>query len=94
LKEKVLAQLRLVAILEGISYLALLFIAMPMKYIFADVRLMQPVGMLHGLLFVLYVLLLLVASLQNKWGIGLIFKGFVLSLLPFGTFYAEKKLFR
>ena len=82
------------AILEGISYLALLFIAVPMKHIFADVRLMQPVGMLHGLLFVLYVMLLLVASLQNKWRIGLIFKGFVLSLLPFGTFYAEKKLFR
>jgi len=94
LKEKVLAQLRLVAILEGISWLALLSIAMPMKYIFADFRLMKPVGLLHGMLFVLYVLLLLGASLQNKWGIGLIFKGFVLSLIPFGAFYAEKKLFR
>ena len=92
--EKTLAQLRLIAILEGISYLVLLFVAMPMKYYFGDAGLMRPVGMLHGWLFVLYVVLLLLAHYKTGWGWKTSFWGFVLSLLPFGTFYAERKFFR
>lgn len=92
--EKTLSKLRLIAILEGISYLALLGIAMPMKYWFQDAGLIRPVGMLHGWLFVLYVLLLLLAHYQCRWGWKITLLGFILSLLPFGTFYAEKKYFR
>ena len=92
--EKTLSQLRLIAILEGISYLVLLFIAMPMKYYFGNPELIRPVGMLHGWLFVLYVLLLLLGHYKTGWGWKITFWGFVLSFLPFGTFYAERKWFR
>ncbi len=89
-----LKRLRLVAILEGISYLALVFVAMPMKYLQNDTSLMRPAGMLHGWLFVLYVLLLLQAHFQLRWGFRMTALNFILSLLPFGTFYAERKYFR
>jgi len=92
--EKTRSRLRLIAILEGISYLALLFVAMPMKYLYGNSILMRPVGMLHGWLFVLYVLLLLLGHWQLRWGWKTTIIGFVLSLLPFGTFYAERKYFR
>ena len=92
--EKTLSQLRLVAILEGISYIALLFVAMPMKYYFNQPELIRPVGMLHGWLFVLYVLLLLLGHYKTGWGWKITFAGFILSLLPFGTFYAERQWFR
>lgn len=92
--EKTLSQLRLIAVLEGISYLTLLFIAMPMKYFWENASLMRPIGMLHGWLFVLYVVLLMLAHYKSSWGWKITFWGFVLSFLPFGTFYAERKLFR
>lgn len=92
--EQTLARLRLIAVLEGISYLVLLFIAMPAKYYFGNPGLIRPVGMLHGWLFVLYILLLLLAHYQKNWGWKITFIGVLLSFLPFGTFYAERKYFR
>lgn len=92
-KSRTLARLRLVAILEGISFLALLFVAMPLKYWYQDPYWVQKIGMVHGWLFVLYVVLLVLAHFQYKWSFGKTTLGFVLSLLPFGTFYAERKLF-
>lgn len=92
--EKTLSQLRMIAILEGISYLVLLFIAMPMKYYLENPVFIRPVGMLHGWLFVLYVLLLLLGHFKTGWGWKITFWGFILSFLPFGTFYAERKWFR
>lgn len=92
--QKTLSRLRLVAALEGISFLFLLLIAMPLKYFFQDARLIRPVGMLHGWLFVLYVLLLLQAHLQLRWKRNTTALCFLLSLLPFGTFYADKRYFR
>ena len=92
--DKTLPRLRLIAILEGISYLALLFFAMPMKYFGGNPEFIRPVGMLHGWLFVLYTLLLLLAHYQFRWGWKITFWGFVLSFLPFGTFYAERKWFQ
>jgi len=89
-----LNRLRLIAILEGISYIALVFVAMPMKYLQNDTSLMRPAGMLHGWLFVLYVLLLFQGHFQLRWGFRVTAINFVLSLLPFGTFYAERKYFR
>jgi integral membrane protein len=89
-----LPRLRLVAILEGISFLVLLFIAMPLKYFYQQPEMVQKVGMLHGWLFVLYVVLLLLAHYQFKWEWKKTALGFILSLLPFGTFYAERKMFR
>jgi integral membrane protein len=89
-----LKRLRLIAILEGISYLVLLFIAMPLKYFWGLPEMVKKIGMVHGWLFVLYVLLLALAHYQMKWPWSKTILGFILSFIPFGTFYAEKKMFR
>ena len=93
-KTKTLPRLRLVAVLEGISYIVLLFIAMPMKYIYKDPWLVQKVGMLHGYLTVLFVVLLGLAHYQYKWTWTKTLLALGLSFLPFGTIYAERKMFR
>jgi integral membrane protein len=92
--EKTLKRLRLIAILEGISFLALLFVAMPVKYLAGNPQPVQVIGMLHGWLFVLYSLLLALAHFQCQWKPGKTLLAFLLSFIPFGTFYAEKKMFR
>ena len=94
LMKKTLALLRLIGLLEGISYLVLLGIAMPLKYYMDQPKMVQIVGMAHGVLFVLYVIVLLIVHLQYKWNILKTFGAFIASLVPFGTFYADKKWFR
>lgn len=85
--------LRIVAIMEGISYL-LFAITMPLKY-YAD--LLWPnkyVGMAHGVLFIAYVILVCVGWYIKKWKFWQFFLAQLASLIPFGTFIAEKKLFK
>lgn len=82
---------RATAILEGISYLLLFGITMPLKY-WADI--LQPnkvVGYAHGILFILYVVVAVVFCWERKWNLKRFLVLFVASLLPFGTFYADKK---
>lgn len=82
---------RSVALAEGISYLALFFISMPLKY-WADIPYPNKVfGMLHGLLTVLYIFALIEFALEHKVGFRKSMIFFVASLIPFGTFYADKK---
>lgn len=83
---------RLTAVAEGVSYLLLLFIAMPLKY-FGQI--MQPVkylGWVHGFLFVLFSLLLLKVWIQYRWTFKKAFLAFLASLLPFGTFVLDRRL--
>lgn len=83
---------RKVALAEGVSYIVLLFIAMPLKY-WADMPLaVKYVGWAHGLLFVLYIACLVMAWQERKWSIIKVGMLFVASLLPFVPFYIEKKL--
>ena len=89
-----LGRLRLVGFLEGLSFLVLLGIAMPLKYMAGEPAAVRVVGMAHGLLFVLYVFLLIQNSIEHRWSVGKAVLGFIASLLPFGTYYADKKLFR
>jgi integral membrane protein len=83
---------RKIGIAEGISFLVLLFIAMPMKYMAGIPELVKYVGWAHGVLFVAYVGQLIVAAFLMKWSIERVILFFALSLIPFGTFYVEKKL--
>jgi integral membrane protein len=83
---------RKIAIAEGISYLLLLFIAMPLKYIFHYHEAVKYTGWMHGVLFVAYCILLLLVWLQLKWSFKKVVLAFVLSLLPLGTFWLDKKL--
>jgi integral membrane protein len=89
-----LSVLRLLAFLEGISYITLLGIAMPLKYYYGKPEAVKILGMAHGILFVLYVIVLLIVHLKLRWSYGRTLGAFVASLIPFGTFYADIKWFR
>ena len=88
-----LGRLRIVAFLEGCSFL-LLGVTMILKYKFAMPQPNYVVGLAHGILFVLYVGLLVQVAFLQKWSIVKMFWAFMASLIPFGTFYADKALFR
>ncbi len=61
--------LRVVGLLEGLSFLLLLFIAMPMKYMFDNPVLVKYVGMGHGVLFILFLIVLFAVCEKQKWSI-------------------------
>ncbi len=82
---------RATSILEGLSYLALFAVTMPLKYL-ADLPMPNKyVGYAHGVLFIGYIILAVIFWFQKKWSFK---RGVILllaSLLPFATFYVEKK---
>ncbi|MBS9463715.1 DUF3817 domain-containing protein [Flagellimonas sp. 389] len=82
---------RITAILEGISFLLLFGLTMPLKYWAGMLEPNKVVGYAHGFLFIAYVVIALVFCWERKWGIRKFSILFVASLLPFGTFYADKK---
>ena len=89
-----LTAFRITAIFEGISYLMLFAISMPLKY-WADIR--EPnmyIGYAHGFLFIVFVLFAIVFWVKRKWRIKRLIVMLLSSLLPFGTFYMEKKYLR
>lgn len=88
-----IGRFRIVAFLEGCSYLLLGF-TMILKYKYAMPGPNYVVGMAHGVLFITYVILLFHVYLTYKWPIRNVVYAFLASLLPFGTFYADKMLFR
>lgn len=80
-----------VAFWEGISLLFLLFFAMPLKYIWDLPMAVSIIGMAHGILFLGYVALAIVLFIELKWSLKILAGVLLASLLPFGTFYMEKK---
>ncbi|WP_305982539.1 DUF3817 domain-containing protein [Roseivirga thermotolerans] len=88
-----LKTLKLLAILEGVSYLLLLGICMPLKYWFNIPEPTYPVGLAHGVLFVLYCSFVMFVARKEAWTMWKTFLALIASLLPFGTFVADKKLF-
>ncbi|MEZ4837650.1 DUF3817 domain-containing protein [Flavobacterium sp.] len=82
-----------IALLEGISLLALLFFAMPMKYLFNQEIYVKTIGMAHGILFIMYVALALLLKFSQKWNTKFFMLLVLASIIPFGTFYIEKKFF-
>lgn len=89
-----LSLFRIVALLEGLSYIALLFIAVPIKYLAQDPQYVKLLGMPHGLLFVLYIILALLICPEMRWTRKNLFIVLLASIIPFGTFYVEKKYFK
>jgi integral membrane protein len=88
-----LGKFRIVAFLEGCSFI-LFGITMPLKYMLKMPKPNYFVGMAHGVLFISYVVLLALVAFQYKWTLKKTALAFIASLVPFGTFYADKKLFR
>lgn len=89
-----LARLRLVGLLEGVSFLLLLGVAMPLKYLAGMPSAVKYVGWAHGLLFILYVLALGQATAVQLWSPVRAALLFVAAVLPGGTFVAERWLRR
>ncbi|QKG51415.1 DUF3817 domain-containing protein [Hymenobacter sp. BRD67] len=79
-----LGRLRGISILEGLSLLVLLGIAMPLKYLAGQPEAVRIVGMAHGIFFISYVLLLVQNTIEQGWSVGKAALGLVLSVLPFG----------
>lgn len=85
---------RFVAFAEGVSYLALFLISMPLKYIWGIREVNYVIGLAHGVLFVVYCLMLIVLAKKYQWSIKVVFLLFIASLLPFGTFIADKRFLK
>ena len=86
--------LKIVALLEGISLLILFGVGMPLKYYYGMKHATQDIGMAHGVLFIAYCLLVLIVAVQKKWGFKIILLSLLASIVPFGTFIADKKFFK
>jgi len=82
----------LINTIEGYSYLLLLFVAMPMKYLLGIAIATKIVGMVHGILFIAFLYLLVIAWQDVKWNIRETVIFFIASLIPFGTFFTKKKI--
>jgi integral membrane protein len=87
-----LVQFRMVALAEGVSFLVLLFVAMPLKYLAGWPSAVRIVGSLHGALFVLFIATLARAAAQHDWSLLRTLYAFVASLIPFGTFVFDRSL--
>lgn len=80
------------ALVEGISYIVLLGIAMPIKYFLGYPSVVTIVGWAHGVLFMVYVALLVVCWAKYRWTFGRVFFYFIASLLPVVPFFVERRL--
>ncbi|HYC83771.1 MAG TPA: DUF3817 domain-containing protein [Chryseosolibacter sp.] len=89
-----LGRLRVTGFLEGISFLLLLFIAMPLKYMLDFPQAVRVIGMAHGILFIAFVALSAYATISYRWPVRIMFLLWLSSLIPFGTFLADYKLLR
>ena len=81
-----IGRLRMTGIAEGISLLLLLMVAMPLKYFAGKPEAVQVIGWIHGLLFVVFMLAVLVVFLQKKLSFKYAVLAFFAAFLPFGTF--------
>ena len=82
---------RLTAFLEGVSYILLLFIAVPIKYLLNEALYVKILGMPHGLLFIAYILFSIIAKIKYNWNFKKFLVISIASLIPFGTFYIDNK---
>ncbi len=89
--DKFIRVFRWVSTLEAISFLVLLLIAMPLKYMFDSPEMVRTVGMAHGVLFVLYVMGAYWMYEKLNWSLKTLAIVIICSILPFGPFYADKK---
>src|SRR5688572_15441168 len=84
--------LRMVGLTEAVSYMLLVGVAMPLKYIWGQPQAVRVVGMIHGILFILYCAALVRATISAKWPLSRAMLLFVASLLPFGPFLVDGRM--
>jgi integral membrane protein len=86
-----IGRLRFIGFLEGLSFLILLGVAMPLKYIAGIPEAVFPVGLVHGTLFSLYLLAIGHALYLRKLTLGSSLLAFIAAFLPFGPFLMDRK---
>lgn len=89
---KRIGQFLLIGKTEGYSYLVLLFIAMPLKYGMNMPEAVKIAGLIHGVLFVAFMYQILQMLLEKQFKLASAIKAFLLSIVPFGTFFLKKVL--
>lgn len=89
-----IGRFRAVALAEGVSFLLLLSIAMPLKYIAGQPGMVDVVGWIHGLLFISYMVTGLQMQIEHNWSFGKTLIAVAAALLPFGPFVLDRKLLR
>jgi integral membrane protein len=86
--------LRIASLMEGLSWLTLLFIAMPLKYMLGEPKAVTIVGMAHGMLFVTLILFLAQALNQKRINGALGVRVFAASFIPFGFAFVDGRIKR
>ncbi len=86
------SRFRVIAFVEGISFLLLLFIAMPLKYIYGIPEATKIMGSLHGILFIAFCFLLMEAARAHRWVYTFGVLAFISSLVPFGMIWLDRRL--
>lgn len=90
-----LGRLRIIAYLEGISLLVLIFIAVPLKYYYEIPTVTEIMGPVHGSLFLLFIFNTLKVGFEQKWKFATItWKVILACFIPFGTFYIDHRIFK
>lgn len=89
-----LGRLRVLGFLEGVSFLLLLGIAMPLKYIAGEPGAVRVIGMAHGVLFIVYILAAIHAAIDYRWSWRRVALLVLAAFVPFGPFVADAKLLR
>lgn len=85
---------RVISILEGISYLLILFVTMPLKYILNQGMPNKIIGTAHGILFITYVVFAIFLKVEKNWDVKKTVIVLLCSIIPFGTFWMDKKYFK
>lgn len=89
-----LRNFRVIAFLEGVSFILLVGIAVPLKYFANSPAPVKYFGWVHGVLFMLYVFALILVWIQERWPFLKVLLAFLASLLPFGPFVFDAKYLR
>ncbi|WP_213523124.1 DUF3817 domain-containing protein [Nonlabens sp.] len=80
---------KFLALIEGYSFLCILFLTMPLKYLGGVILPNKIMGMAHGILFLSYVVIAIVLSQLQRWNIKKLLIVLAMSVVPFGTFWME-----
>lgn len=89
-----LGRLRLLGLLEGVSFLVLLFVAMPLKYLAGMPQMVRVAGSAHGLLFVVFVFAVLDVAVRLRWRPLRVLGALAAAVVPFGPFILDARLRR
>ena len=82
---------RILSLLEGVSFLAILFVTMPLKYLFEEPGPNKIIGIVHGVLFLLYIAIAVLLKSERNWSTKTLTIILLCSIIPFGTFWMDKK---